>query len=248
MPLGPNGVPTSTGFNIPSPLSNLEGVISYDYTLDQQGLKSNVTCSYAQTNPFSFAPLYNSNFTTSYNVNCTDQGKTNALTNVAAIRSTWTDNMLVYWACQDGISTPSYTIHLAGLGNYYSNQVGNITCVINPIQSALYSVTYRSTEDIFSATEASASSPITLSPLINNALLQFAELMSVAQNYGDNILVEMIINLGFKSFAVPADPDLPPPQYLILYEHMIQGIIEYEVRPVNYFIAFLSLIVVSPPR
>ena len=62
--------------------------------------------------------------------------------------------------------------------------------------------------------------------------------MSVSQNYGDNILVEMIINLGFKSFAVPADPDLPPPQYLILYEHMIQGIIEYEVRPINYFIAF----------
>ena len=77
---------------MPSPLSNLEGVISYDYTLDQQGLKSNVTCSYAQTNPFSFAPLYNSNFTTSYNVNCTDQGKMNALTNVAAIRSTWTSD------------------------------------------------------------------------------------------------------------------------------------------------------------
>jgi hypothetical protein len=35
---------------------------------------------------------------------------------------------------------------------------------------------------------------------------------------------------------------------LSLYEQMIQGIIEYEVCPVNYSVPFLSLIVVSPLR
>ncbi|KIJ90094.1 hypothetical protein K443DRAFT_576058, partial [Laccaria amethystina LaAM-08-1] len=141
--------------------------------------------------------------------------------------------MLIYWACQDEIPTASYTVYLAGIGvpvsGGYPEMVGNVICVINPIQAAIYSVMYRSTEDIFSATEANASSPITFSTLINNALVGLGKLITYSQNFDDNLFAEMILNFGLKSFGLPADPDLPPPQYLSIYEQMIQGVIEYEM-------------------
>jgi len=248
LPIGPNGV-SAFDTLAPSPFSEPEiaaGMISYDYTLNHQGLNSNVSCSYAQTRPFVFQgldPGYN--LAIQYNISCASLGGAEALTNVGAFRSVYSNNTLVYWACKDEIPTAStYTMYLAGL-NGYAHTVGNITCVINPIQSAIYSVMYRSTEDIFTATEANASSPITFSTLINNALVGLGGLISDSQNYETNLFAGTIIELGLKSFGTQAEQ--PPHQYLSLYEHMIQGIIEYEVCPVNYSSAFLSLIV-SPLR
>jgi hypothetical protein len=251
LPIGPNGV-SAFDTLAPSPLSEPEiaaGMISYDYTLDHQGMKSNVSCRYTTTYPFhSLNGVPHPGFpdeTFIYNVNCTGQGKIDALINVPATESIYNTNMLIYWACQDEIPTASYTIYLAGIGvpvsGGYPEMVGNVICVINPIQAAIYSVMYRSTEDIFSATEANGSSPITFSTLINNALVGLGKLITYSQNFDDNLFAEMILNFGLKSFGLPADPDLPPPQYLSIYEQMIQGIIEYEVCPVNYFVPFLSL-------
>ena len=220
-------------------------MISYDYTLNQQGLKSNVSCNYTETFPFRAVSLDAGNpaiLAIDYNVSCTDQGETDALTNVPAFRSAWSNNTLVYWACQDEIPTASYTIYLAGLTDY-KKTVGNITCVINPIQSAIYSMKYRSTEDIFSATEANASSPITFSTLINNALVGLGALISDSQNYESNLFAETILDSGLRALGPSADPELQSPQYLSMYEQMIQGVIEYEVCPVKYFLPSLSLIV-----
>ena len=231
----------------PSPLSKPEiaaGMISYDYTLNQQGLNSNVNCSHAATYPFDISSLDPTGapvFAIAYNVSCTDQGKADVLTNASLVASPLGQTTLVYWACQDNITTASYTIYLAGLYEY-AKSVGNITCVINPIQSTIYSVMYRSIEDFFSATEANASSPITFSALIDYALLALLGLISSSQNLQNNIFAETVIDLGVNVFDTPVDPNLPPPQYLILFEQMIQGIIEYEVCPVNYSIPFLSLI------
>ncbi|KIJ97281.1 hypothetical protein K443DRAFT_632242 [Laccaria amethystina LaAM-08-1] len=231
LPIGPNGVPTSYNAHVSS-LSNPDvaaGVILYDYTVNQQGLKSNVSCSYAQTNPFNGTLLESSVASTIiYNVNCTAQGKTDALINVPTFKSTWTNNTLLYWACRDEIPTASYTIYLAGGLGYYGHLVGNIICVVNPIQSTMYSVMYRSTEDIFTATETNASSPFRFSTLINNAMVGLGQLISDSQNYDANLFVETILDLGLKFFDPPVDLR-PPRQYLSLYEQMIQGIIEYEV-------------------
>ena len=219
-------------------------MISYDYTLNHQGLTSNVSCSYAPTRPFYFVALSAPLLAVAYNVSCTHLGKTDALIGLYGVNSAWSNNTLAYWACQDEIPTASYTIYLSGLGlssGYYANTVGNITCVINPIQTAIYSVMYRSTEDVFSTTEAKAPSRITFSTLINYALGGLATVVPDSQNYENNLFAETILNLGIKSFGLPAD--LQPPQYLRLYEQMIQGIIEYEVCLVNYFIPFLFLIV-----
>jgi len=51
LPIGPNGVPVFDTLK-PSPLSNPEingGIISYNYTLDHQGLAFNVSCRYEPT-------------------------------------------------------------------------------------------------------------------------------------------------------------------------------------------------------
>lgn len=230
LPIGPNGVSVFDTLGS-SPLSKPEvaaGMISYDYTLNQQGLKSNVSCGYAKTYPFklgSLSPAGSPVLAISSNVSCADQGKKDALIGVPDLFSAWSNSTLVYWACQDNTSTASYTIYLTGFYGY-ANTVGNITCVINPIQTAIYSLMYRSTEDVFSATEAKGSYPITFSTLINNALGGLGVLISESQNYESNIFAETIINLGMKAFGPPAG--LPSPQYLTLYEQMIQGIIEYE--------------------
>ena len=244
-PIGPNVLP-AFDMLAPFPLSKPEiaaGVISYDYTLKKQGLKSNVTCSYAPTYPFNITSLSPTGvpvLAVSYNVSCTDHGKTDAL-NMSFIPSSWSNNTLVYWACQDNIPMASYTIYLTGFYDY-AKTIGNITCVINPIESAIYSVTYQSTENVFSATEENASSPITFSALINSALVGLVDFISGSQNYQNNVFVETIINLGINAFDLLVDPNLPPQQYLIIYEKMIQGIIEHGVCPVNYFIPFLFLI------
>jgi hypothetical protein len=247
LPIGPNGV-SALDTLAPSPLSKPEiaaGIISYDYTLNHQGLKSNVNCSYLPTYPFNFTSLSPAGapvLAVAYNINCTSQGKTDTFPN-SELFSAWSDNTLVYWACQDTTPTASYTIYLGGFGviDGYRKTVGNITCVINPIQFAIYSVMYRSTEDIFSVTEANASSPITYPTLINYALAALGDLVSSSQSYESNVFAETILDFGLREFGPPADSDLPSRQYLSIYEQMIQGIIEYEVCPVNYsFLFYLS--------
>ena len=247
LPIGPNGVSVFDSL-ARSPLSNAEvsaGMISYDYTLNQQGLNSNVSCHHTPTNLFNFSTPDNSNgsviYVVTYNANCAFLGELDTLTNVTNFIAALSNSTLVYWACQSAIPTASYTIYLSGLFGY-ANTVGNIICAVNPIQSAIYSVLYRSTEGIFSATEMNASTPITFSTLINNALVGLGGLIADSQNFESNLVAETILEFGLRSFGPSADPGLQVAQYLRICEQMIQGIIEYEVCPVNFFIPYLSLI------
>ena len=102
---------------------------------------------------------------------------------------------------------------------------------------------YQSTDDIFSATEAGASSPITFPTLIDNALVGLGTLISDSQNFESNHFAETILDSGLRALGPSADSDLQSPLYLRMYEQMIQGIIEDKVCPVNYFVPFLLLIV-----
>ena len=90
----------------PSPLSNPEGAAgmnAYDYTLNQQGLRSSITCSNTETNPFSFAsagPLSSDvALAIAYNASFANQGEMDTL-NVPKLFSTWGNSTLVYWACK----------------------------------------------------------------------------------------------------------------------------------------------------
>jgi uncharacterized membrane protein len=235
LPIGPNGVPA---FNTlaPSPFSKPEivaGMTSYDYTLNHQGLESNVSCSYAQTRPFVFQgldPGYN--LAIQYNASCASLGGAEVLTNVPAFRSVYSNNTLVYWACQsvaNGVPVASYTVYLTGL-NLYAPEIGNIVCTVKPMQAAIYPVTYQSTERIFTTAGPTTAAPIAFSTHINNALVGLGDIITEGQNFQANLVAESVFTFGVKSFGVlPQQNSL----YLQLFEQMIQGILEYEVRPVD---------------
>ena len=232
LPIGPGGVPA---FNTlaPSPFSNPEivaGMISYDYTLNHQGLESNVSCSYSETNPFVFQGL--DNLAIQYNASCASLGGAEVLTNVPAFQSVYSNNTLVYWACQsvvNGVPVASYTVFLTGL-NLYAPEIGNIVCTVKPMQAAIYPVTYQSTEHIFTTAGLTVTSSIALSTHINNALIGLGEIISEGQNSKGNLVAESVFTFGVKSFGVlPQQNSL----YLQLFGQMIQGILEYEVCPVG---------------
>ena len=208
-------------------------MISYNYTLNHQGLQSNVSCSYAQTRPFVFQGLDPGfNLAIQYSASCASLGGVEVLTNVPAFRTVYSNNTLVYWACQsvlNGAPVASYTVYLAGL-NFYAPEIGNITCTVEPMQTAIYPVTYQSTTRIFSAAGPTVAAPIAFSPHINNALIGLGDIISEGQNFEANLVAESVFTFGVKSFGVRPQQNS---QYLRLFEQMIQGILEYEVRPVN---------------
>ena len=222
-------------------------MISYDYTLNHQGLKSNVSCSYAQTHPFvvqGLDPGYN--LAVQYNASCASLGGAEVLTNVSAFRSTYANNMLIYWACQsveNGVPVASYTLYLTGL-NLYKPEIGNITCTVKPMEAAIFPVTYQSDARIFSTSGPTTAAPIAFSTHINNALIGLGDIISEGQGFQANQVAESVFTFGVKSFG-----ELPQqiPLYLRLWERMIQGILEYEVRPVNISSFLRSPLFRRPP-
>ena len=235
LPIGPDGVPA---FNTlaPSPFSKPEivaGMISYDYTLNHQGLQSNVSCSYAQTRPFVFQgldPGYN--LAIQYNASCASLGGAEVLTNVGDFRTVYSNNTLVYWACQsvvNGAPVASYSVYLTGL-NLYAPEIGNIVCTVKPMQAAIYPVSYQSDAHIFTTAGSTTAAPIAFSTHINNALIGLGDIISEGQNFQANLVAESVFTFGVKSFGVLPQQNS---RYLQLFEQMIQGILEYEVRLVN---------------
>lgn len=244
LPIGPNGVPEFNTLR-PSPFSNPEimaGMVSYDYTLEQQGLTSNVSCNFLPTgtNPFSGGKILPADpreatggfLAVTYNLTCSDYGELQVLTNVTFFESTWSNNALVYWACQsasNGIRTDSYSIYLAGIG-HYSDTIGSINCSVKPIQTAIFPVTYDSTTNIFSAAPPTleSSQVITFPNLLPYALRGLGEVVSEGQNFQSNLVAESVLTFAYKSFNVSVNATRPP-EFLWLFERIIQGIIEYEV-------------------
>ena len=242
LPIGPNGVPAFDTLG-PSPFSNNKtaaGIISYNYTLDHQGLTSGVSCSYVDQSPIGFSRVPGVNASTPWLVqySATCDGAADVLTNVTTLIVPNANNTLAFWACKSPPAageTPTYFIYLRGRGipGSYLDSIGNITCTVSPILPAIYPVTYQSLPQIFSTVESIANSTQVYSRLIEYALVGLAGVISEAQNRQANLVAESVITFGVKSFGLP--PDQKNPKYLELYQSMIQGILEYEVRPLNSF-------------
>ena len=246
MPIGPNGVPEFDTLG-PSPFSNPKikaGMVSYNYTLEQQGLTSNVNCDFSPTNSFNISSLDPPNLVgVQYNVSCDNYGEMEVLNNVGFLKSTWSNNTLLYWACQsalNGMPTDAYSIYLAGTGlklnGYYLTTIGNINCSVKPIQTAIFPVTYHSTTNIFSAAQPTleSSQVITFPNLLTYALTGLGEVISEGQNFEANLVAESVLTFAYKSFNVSLDANQPT-EFLRLFEQMIQGIIEYEVCFIDMF-------------
>jgi len=244
LPMGPDGVPAFDTLGH-SPFSSSEivaGMRAYNYTLNHQGLASNISCSYQTTSPITYLTSNaTGNATVSYNVpSCGAIGQTRVLTDVPFLRSVYGNNTLMYWACQsapNNTQPTTYTIYLRGVQGGYEGGIGNITCSVSPIQPATFPVTYQSTSRVFNAgdplaaNESAIYSPSAFSLLANYSLIGLGGVISQGQNFDSNLVAESVITFGVKSFGLK--PYQKDSAYLRLYERMIQGILEYEVCPVR---------------
>ncbi|KAF8979487.1 hypothetical protein BDQ17DRAFT_1338220 [Cyathus striatus] len=235
LPIGPNGVPAfdtlnSSAFSIPSQRA---AMISYNYTLEHQGLSSNVTCSYDTTehvNIYDLVPPVRGLY--QYSGTCDPDSMENIFEPDKVFVSISSNNTLAFWTCKskqtDG-EQPSYYIYLRGLGVDsvgYRSAIGNMTCTVSPIQPAIFNVTYQSAPNHFISEERISTSPIAFPGFLDRAMLTVGGVVWEAQNWESNLVAESVITFGVKSFGLPAYD--PSDQYLRLYEAMIQGILEYE--------------------
>ena len=121
LPLGPNGVPafdTLAPSPISGPASDLN--LSYNYTLDLQGMSSNVSCSYAPTAVVHyFEPL-----PAIYQYNGTCPSGQDFLVNTSFIEI-GSNNSLGFWACKTSQAGSAYTVYLEGIKGY-GQAIGNI--------------------------------------------------------------------------------------------------------------------------
>jgi len=245
LPIGPDGPAFDT--LEPSPLSNPNikgGIISYNYTIEHQGFDAGVSCSYGPIcNVAVTALVPNSSVALQYNASCASLGGTEISVDATPLRSVNSNNSLVYWPCQSASNETeaSYSIYMCGR-NFYKGPFGNITCTVSP-QTAIFPVKFQSTSGVFSAREARAFSPIAVSTIINDSLVGLGGVIAEGQNFQANLIAESVILLAIKSFGIP--PYAPCPEFLRLFERMIQGILEYEVCPVDNF-HFIYLLIVFP--
>jgi len=211
----------------------MAGVMSYNYTLDLQGLASNVSCSYEPTSPI----LYDNTSTIiEYSAGCQSIGEAEVLTDLTSYTTLYGENTLMFWACQSASNNtqpPSYSVYLCGLNGGYAFNFQNMTCKVGSIQPAVMPVLYQSTNGIFSTGPAvlPANEPVDVSQsaysyLVNYTLLALGDVMSRGQNSDSNLVAESVITFGVKSFGL--QPYVMNTTYLRLFEQMIQGIIEYQ--------------------
>jgi len=125
-------------------------------------------------------------------------------------------------------------------GRHFYDSIGNISCTVST-QTAIFPVMYQSTTGTFSTHEPRAFSPIAVSTIINDPLVGLGNIISGSQNARANVIAELVISFAVMFFGL--SPYEPSPQILRLFERMIQGMLEYEVRSVNRGFHFIYLIV-----
>ena len=232
LPIGPNGVPAFDSLENSS-FTNLlreNAVLSYNYTLDHQGLRSNITCVYDNLSPIRVTALQpGSLIGIQYNATC--DGSAQVLRDTSVLESAYGNNTLTYWACQSPNSSadgPVYTVYLRGLVNY-AQSIGNITCDILPAETGIFPATFTSLPGVLPLAEPISSAPLAFSDLMELALVALGGVISEGQNFESNEVAESVITFGVKSFF--QQPYVQSTTYLRLYEAMIQGILDYAVRP-----------------
>ena len=234
LPIGPNGFPAFSALKPSVFDTSAAEMISYNYTLDHQGFASNISCKYDKQSPIRYSPVPDNTLQLSYSASCIDTGLVDVLINVMQFSTLNTNNTLTSWACQStpvAGQEPTYYIYLRG-SHAYETAIGNITCTLYPIQPAVFSVLYQSALNVFTASmEPTATFPNTFPEFSELALVALSSVVWGGQNVESNLVAELVIDYGVKSFNLP--PYNQADTYLLLYEKMIQGIIEYEVCLVN---------------
>ena len=220
LPIGPNGV---AGFRMALDADLLSDP-SHTYTLDLQGVSSNVSCVYDTQTPINYS--YPFPLTYQYNGTC-PPGQDFLLNSSFFVPAS--NRTLGFWACQTSPSRNSYTMYLEGRKTY-ADTIGNITCNISPIQPAVFSVNYTGQLGAFTILEQISASPNTSSDLVVSAMLGLGDTIWRAQSVAGNLVADSALNFGIQSLGLA--PNSQNPTYLRIFEALIQGILDYEVRSI----------------
>ena len=234
LPIGPNGVDAFDTLNssvLESLKANLQNYSYsnsffplYEYTLLQQGITSNISCSRDSQSPVQVYPS-NRGAVGTVQFNGTCDGQEDVLPNVKTFTSLNSNNSLTFWACKSPTNASAYLLYLRGLQNY-AESIGNITCTAS-IQPAIFPVKYDSYLGVFRSHHVNKTSPTTFSGFIDQAVGALGTLIADAQTQELNLVAESVTALGVRYFGLPADGQQA--EYLPLYQRMLQGILEYEV-------------------
>jgi len=231
LPIGPNGIAAFNTLEV-SPLGDARTravILSYNYTLDHQGLASNVSCIYDKQSPIRFSAIPNNTFLVGVNGNC--DGLAQVFENKNPIPTSNSNNTLTFWACKSIPTTVEgsvYYIYLRGRVEYEAT-IGNITCTVFPTQPAIFPVMYQSKTDIFSTKELiGTSEPGNITSLfILRALIGLRSMVLQSQSLQSNQVAESVVTLGGQ--ALRLSPFEKNEAYLPLYAAMIQGILVNQV-------------------
>lgn len=167
LPIGPNGIPAfDTLSNSSFTKYAADSFLPYNYSLDLQGILSEVSCVYDMHSPVLFS-LTNPNFTSVWNFDGTCPSGQDFL-GTTAWNIIANNNTLGFWACNT--SGNSYEVYLRGDKNY-ADSIGNITCIMKPIQPAVFKLDYTGQTGVFNSTQpANSISPGTSTELIRRAV------------------------------------------------------------------------------
>ncbi|KAJ2913781.1 hypothetical protein MD484_g6641, partial [Candolleomyces efflorescens] len=225
LPNGPDGVPAFDSLNATfNPFTNpsiRRQMVSYNYSLVQQGLESTVSCNYDTSSPIRYSAI--------------EAGLVDVLENIVDFPTLNTDNTLTYWACKQppppGTLDPTYLIYLRGRANY-ATSIGNITCKVSPMRAQMYSVDYLSLAGYFVAKpelslDTQSSPRATFARYVEGGLIGLGALIWEAQNLSANLVAESVFSLAAKSLNLSTFETHP--KYLELYAAMLQGVLEYEI-------------------
>jgi len=197
----------------------------YIYTLQQQGIGSDISCIRDSQSPVQVYPSDQSAVgTVQFNGTC--DGQDDVFADAKTFTSLNSNNSLTFWACKSpGTNASSYSLYLRGLQNY-AESIGNITCTAS-IQPAILEVEYDSYFGTFRSKGVIEPSPATFPDFIDQAVEGLGTIIADAQNRELNLVANSVTALGVRYFGLPADGQQD--KYLELYEAMLQGILEYEV-------------------
>ena len=239
LPIGPNGL-HGLGILQPSPLSDAEAnaaILSYNYTLNHQGLTTNISCNYDTQSPIRFSAVPNDTTLMIINGSCKETEQSNLDLVFGALPQTTlsTDQTLALWACKSsesptGEQDPTYHIYLRGSGVNYEENIGNISCTVL-MQPAIFPVTYQSSTGVFSTQEQITTSALAhedaFSDLVEEALFMLVIAAWQAQTTSVNLIADSVDALGYQAMGLRLEEQKE--KYLPLYGAMIQGMLVDEV-------------------
>lgn len=196
---------------------------SRNYTLELQGLSSIVTCAYVIESVINVTiPLPNVWQT---NGTCATPEQNIFADNTTFI-SLPSNNYLAFWACQTAQSGDSYNLYLRGVGAYFAPEIGNITCIISPIQPAVFEVNY-SGQVLTVAQEYISKSPMIHTDLIRGAVEALGDIVWQVQTLAGNSVADLVLDSATRDCGIA--PANRSEEVLKLFEAVIQGMLEYDV-------------------